>query len=108
MIRVIVVSELCSSVILGLPFLAANSLLIDAEDRTLVDKHLHINILAPGFPLPDIRSPKQRCTDTQRRPTQALNRINSDRKIVIDKLKVRFIADKIARHRCDWPHVKSA
>lgn len=44
----------------------------------------------------------------RRRATQALNRINSDRKIVIDKLKARFVTDEIARHGCNWPHVKSA
>ncbi len=49
-VRAVVVPNLCSPVILGLPFFNRNALLVDPELSTVIEKLGGRNVIAPGEP----------------------------------------------------------
>jgi hypothetical protein len=57
-IRALVAPSLCTPLILGLPFLAANHIVIDHEARTVIDKRTKFNLLNPKHK----KSPERRET----------------------------------------------
>ena len=61
-IRAIIAPGLCSPMILGLPFLAHNNIVVDASERTVIDKNCNFNLLHPVPPLPP-KPPKQKLED---------------------------------------------
>ncbi|KAJ7443071.1 hypothetical protein B0H11DRAFT_2251143 [Mycena galericulata] len=77
-IRALVAPNLCSPVILGLPWLARNSIVVDHAERTAVDKNCGYDILNPPPPSP----PKKKVMKLR----EKLKRTKADHKAVAREL----------------------
>jgi hypothetical protein len=79
-VRAVVTPSLCAPVILGLPFLAHNSIVIDHQDRTAIDKKSGFDLLNPTPP-PAPKPPKKRLK-------QFFRDLKEDRALMVAELKL--------------------
>ena len=89
-VRAVIAPNLCSPIILGLPFLSHNKIVVDAELRTVIQKDTNIDLLHPMTP--DAR-------EQRRSPHEIRKEIRQDKRAVIKQLKsvnqhLRRVADR--------------
>lgn len=78
-VRALVAPHLCTSVILGLPFLSHNFIVTDHSARTCIDKRNKYDLLNPeAAPLPKRVKPKLK---------EQLEQVQADRKLMLAELK---------------------
>ncbi|PSR74302.1 hypothetical protein PHLCEN_2v9954 [Hermanssonia centrifuga] len=70
-VHAVIVPDLCSPVILGLPFFHRNALLVDPEASTVIEKSSGRDVIAPGKPcIPDDRTDRRRLADLRKEKRQ--------------------------------------
>src|SRR5882762_352988 len=83
--------------ILGLPFLAHNNIVVDASERTVIDKNCNFDLLHPVAPLPP-KPPKQKLKEF-------FKELQQDRKLVIAELNM-VCHDRLQHTRFQFESIK--
>jgi hypothetical protein len=100
-VKALIVDELSSPIILGMPFLTTNAITIDHELRIVTDKRQKYNLLGPND-LPPKQLPKrkrvpaERSREEKHQKNKLLMTTARYRRQLLDDLKERLMATKLA------------
>jgi hypothetical protein len=94
-VHALIAPHLCTSIILGLPFLSHNSIVTNHTTCTCIDKHTNYDLLNPA-PLPLLKRMKPRLKEQ-------LKQVRADHKLLLAELKYVLSA---RRHLMSFDYIK--